>query len=165
MRTVPLYGPKAAGRVARVSDHRFDLVMQYKWFVYENHIRGRHDGPYARTPLGRRGPYLHMHVLIMGQRGVDHIDHDGLNNQDENLRLATQAQNVHNNRGRRKATSAFKGVSWDRVREKWTAHISVDGNQVNLGRFPSEAEAARVYDAAALAAWGEFAYLNFRDAA
>lgn len=163
MRTVPLHGRIAAGRVALVSDHRYELVMPHSWSVYEKEARGRHDGPYAVTSIG--GARVRMHQLITGFKGVDHIDHDGLNNQDENLRLASQAQNTHNNRGCRNATSAFKGVSWDRTRGRWTAHIQTDGRQRNLGRYRSEIEAALVYDRAARAAWGEFAYLNFPDAA
>jgi len=82
MKTVPLHGKKAAGRVARVNDEDYDLVMQYRWRVHDPDPRPgrRRNGPYAVTSVGRSG-VLRMHCLIMGVNGVDHRDHDGLNNQ------------------------------------------------------------------------------------
>jgi hypothetical protein len=172
MRTVPLHGKIAAGRVALVSDHRYELVMQYRWNVWEYQRRGRHDGPYAVASVwnrslssGQQQSKIRMHNLIMGCPGVDHIDGDGLNNQDTNLRIATQAQNSCNQRPQGGRTSAFKGVSWDRQRQRWYAHITVNGKMRNLGRHRSEIDAAAAYDAAARAAWGEFAHLNFPNAA
>lgn len=56
MKTVPLYGKKAAGRVALVDDANYDLVMRYRWNVWEVKPRGprapgeravcRHDHPH-----------------------------------------------------------------------------------------------------------------------
>jgi len=40
------------------------------------------------------------------------------------------------------------------------AQISVSGKHKYLGRFKSEVAAARAYNVAALAAWGECAFLN-----
>src|SRR5580704_8392166 len=98
METVPLHGKKAAGRVALVDDEDYELVMQYRWHVWETPPTAtrRGTGPYARANIGygrseRRSAA--MHCLIMGQRGIDHIDHDTLNNQRSNLRPASHRQN------------------------------------------------------------------------
>lgn len=92
---------------------------------------------------------------------VDHRDHNGLNNTRDNLRVATRSQN-HRNRQKLpgNATSDYKGVSWDKARGRWTAHIKIGGKAKNLGRFEEELTAARVYDAAALRLFGSFALLN-----
>jgi hypothetical protein len=162
MRTIPLYGPKAAGRVALVDDEDYDLVMQYRWNILEQERPGHWPiGPYATTNLPDYGSTMLMHKLLTGWPQTDHADHNGLNNQRSNLRPARGGQNLQNARKRAGASSRFKGVSWDPVNQKWIARICVSGHQRNLGRHLSEEDAARAYDAAARAAFGEFACLNF----
>lgn len=164
MRTIPLHGAKAAGRVALVDDADYDLVMQYRWYVFERQRpSGNTDGPYAIANFVRADgthTMLKMHKLITGWPRTDHQDHDGLNNQRSNLRSATAAQNNHNQRPYLGRTSSYKGVYWyKRGQGKWRAQI---GSPTRfLGYFLVEEDAARAYDAAAQAAWGEFACLNF----
>lgn len=90
---------------------------------------------------------------------VDHIDNDGLNNRRANLREATRSQNLAN-RPKARGRSKFKGVYWDPRRRKWQAIARVHGVNRHLGRFDSEHDAARAYNAAAIAAWGPFANVN-----
>ena len=166
MKTVPLHGKKAAGRVVRVDDGDYDLVMQYRWNVYERPATAttRGSGPYATTNIGdgragRRS--LRMHCLIMGAKGIDHRDHDGLNNQRSNLRVATQTQNAHNMRSHRPSKSSYKGVIWSSHKRRWTVKIIALGRAHHIGYFWSELEAAYAYDAAAREYFGEFACTNF----
>jgi hypothetical protein len=91
---------------------------------------------------------------------IDHRFHDPSDN--TQIRVVTRAQNVRNARGQRNHSSRFKGVSWNTEKRKWYACIRVKGTTTKyLGRYDSEEEAAKAYDKAALAAWGEFAFLNF----
>ena len=160
MRTIPLSGSKAAGRVALVDDDDYELVAQYKWLFWLPADRFRRV-PYARLASVRNGgPYL-MHQMITGWPETDHRNHDGLDNRRHNLRQATRSQNLANQRPQVGRSSRFKGVCWDRFNRKWHAKVQVNYRQCNLGLFMSEEDAARAYDAAALAAWGEFACLNF----
>ena len=80
---------------------------------------------------------------------------------EERLRPATDSQNLQNTRKRAGASSAYKGVSWDRVNRKWLARICIKGTERNLGRHATEQAAALAYDAAARTAFGEYAFLNF----
>lgn len=166
MRTVTLGGRKANGRVAIVDDADYELVSRYTWHVHEQG-RGpgrRPDGPYARTgvyrPSDQRTVMILMHVLITGIRtGIDHANGNGLDNRRENLRPAGQGLNTANGRPQAGKTSRFKGVR-RHPGGKWQARIGV-GQPIYLGQFDDEEDAARAYDAAAIAAWGEFARPNF----
>jgi hypothetical protein len=56
--------------------------------------------------------------------------------------------------------SKYKGVTWHKKHKKWMAQIMCDRKKTHLGYFDCEIEAAKAYNSAALAAWGEFAGLN-----
>ncbi len=136
-----------------------ELVGRYRW-----RRDSRSDGPdYALTLIMPRPARksVRMHVLLMGQPGIDHVNGDGLDNRRVNLRPAAPSQNNANMRSRGGCTSRFKGVCWYKAGRIWVAQIQVEGCRRYLGRFPSEEDAARAYDAVALAAWGKYALLNF----
>jgi hypothetical protein len=164
MKTVPLSGKNAAGRSALVDDQDYELVSQYPWYALEKLKAGhRPNGPYALSHIysDGRDTNILMHTLITGWPLVDHIDHDGLNNQRHNLRSATDSQNGANRRPQQGCSSAYKGVYWHKPRQRWAVSIIVDGKRHYLGNYTDEEAAARAYDAAALAAWGAYACLNF----
>lgn len=58
------------------------------------------------------------------------------------------------------ATSGFKGVYWKQRNHKWCAQIGTGGMRRYLGLYSTPEDAARAYNVAALARWGEFASLN-----
>jgi len=90
---------------------------------------------------------------------VDHIDHDGLNNQKSNLRNCTRSENAQNQR--HYASSDYQGTSWHKRSRKFRSQIGVKGNRIHLGFFNSEIDAAKAYDKAALKYYGEYAKTNF----
>jgi hypothetical protein len=164
MKTIKLSGKYANGRVALVDDEDFPALSAYTWRAWMKRLpSGKIVGPYARRTVymkeGRRGAQL-MHTAITGWPMVDHINHDGIDNRRENLRPATIAQNNHNQRPRMGHSSRYKGVTWNRQRSKWQAAIKVKGENRYLGMYISEEEAALAYNAAALEAYGEYAYVN-----
>lgn len=109
---------------------------------------------------------IYLHRFIMNApEGVD-VDHkntlDYLDNRRFNLRFSNDYQNMRNMRKTTRPTSSrFKGVSAYRKLGKWRAYIYVDARFKSLGLYNTEEEAARVYDAATLKHYGEFAHLNF----
>lgn len=93
---------------------------------------------------------------------IDHKDGDPSNNRIENLRAASRVLNAQNSRPHRDAISQFRGVSRSKSpRSPWRARICAGRQELDLGWFRTEVEAALAYDTAARNLHGEFARLNF----
>ncbi len=93
---------------------------------------------------------------------VDHRNGFSLDNRRENLRLATHSQNQFNKaKTCSKTSSRYIGVYFEKCSGLWVVQIKHRRKRIFLGRFDSEIDAARAYDAAAQRYRGEFARLNF----
>lgn len=150
-------------KVAIVDDKDYEGLSQYKWSAIK-HRNTWYAVAHLRQSDGSR-KMISMHNLIaIPPAGfiVDHIDGNGINNTRDNLRPATNQQNLFNQRLRSTNTSGYKGVCRDKHQRRWTAYIMVDRKKKHLGTFDDIEEAARAYDAACLSLHGEFARPNFR---
>lgn len=154
MKTIPL----TQGRFTIVDDEDYSWLNDLKWQVCK-----APDTFYAvhASRIGGRTSMIYMHVMILGRKGVDHRDGNGLNNSRTNLRQCSPSQNKANARLYRNNSSGFKGVSWCAQSGKWSAHIRPFNHKLkHLGYFDSRIEAAKAYDSAALEHFGEFARTN-----
>lgn len=147
------------GRVALVDDEDYDYLNQWKW-----HLLKDKNNYYAVriTCINKVKSGIRMHRVIMRtppELVVDHIDHNGLNNQKGNLRNCTISQNNKNviSTGR----SKFLGVYFSEGKYI-KAQIKINGKTTSLGLFKTEEEAAQAYDNMAKIHHGEFANLNFK---
>lgn len=166
------------GKFALVDEADFKRLRARAW---RWEATGKSAG-YAASGDRHTKTLLHHAVLgVQSSEHVDHRDNNGLDCRRENLRLASRQDNSAN-RGKfigrtgRKFTSRYKGVI-DRSKHytktfarnitkkssdyPWTARIRVDRKLIHIGRFATEQEAARAYDAAAIQHFGEFARPNF----
>lgn len=144
------------GLVAKVSEEDFDYLNQWKW-----HFDGRYPARTAWDSMIKAERKVYMHRVIMEAQFVDHINGDKLDNRRENLRAVTKSQNNMNQSQQKKQKhSKYKGVSWDKSRNKWMAYCKKDGKMNYLGRFTDENEAALAYNNKASELFGEFAKLN-----
>lgn len=91
---------------------------------------------------------------------TDHKDGDRLNNQKNNLRVCTISQNCKNYSKPITNTSGYKGVSWEKPRQKWKVQIKCNTHKIHIGLFVDIKDAALAYNQAALLYHGEFAHLN-----
>jgi hypothetical protein len=148
------------GLVALIDDADFELVSQRHW---NEAFSGSRTVIYAQSDVQRNHvrTCVLMHNLIMGAKGIDHIDHDGLNNQRANLRSANGSQSRANTRKLKEGTSRYKGVSWSSSLQKWQAAIMSNGKTTYLGRYDIEEDAARAYDAKARELFGDYAFTAF----
>lgn len=158
--------PLLHGKVALIDGADYSIIAPYKWSAW---FSGRRWYAMAHALKPNKG-MIYMHRLIMDapkDKKVDHWDGDGMNNQRDNLRFATNQQNLFNRGPIKNSTSGYKGVTWDKKSKLWQAQIilSKKGYRKNyfLGKFIDPADAARTYDAKALELFGEFAWFNFPD--
>lgn len=100
--------------------------------------------------------YFYMTGIDPKEKDVDHKDNNGLNNKFDNLRLATRAQNNGNSRKIKKKSSKYKGVSYHKASQKWSAAIMVNYKRIHLCLYEKEEEAAQAYAQAAFKYFGSF---------
>jgi hypothetical protein len=144
------------GKIALVDDLDFEWLNQFKWFV----LTGTHTF-YAGRWTGKQTIRMHREILnISDNLEVDHIDHNGLNNQRFNLRAASRSQNKCNSR-KFHGMLPYRGVEYIPKTGKYRARITLNNKAFNLGHFHSAVNAAAKYDQKAEELFGEFATLNF----
>jgi hypothetical protein len=162
--------PLTKGKEALVDECDYAYLMQWKWFCSSSGRAVRNAkqsdvASFVKRPLSRQRILMHRVVaertgLKIAGKDVDHVDTNPLNNQRNNLRPATDAQNSSNQGKTSRNTSGFKGVSWNKNNKNWLARICYYGVQYNLGSYATPEAAAAAYDAAAKELHKEFAYLN-----
>lgn len=110
------------------------------------------------------GTALYLHRAIMNAPPKMDVHHENgvtYDNQKRNLRIcARSAHNGNQHVYTFPKTSRFKGVSFDASRGKWSADIGGGKTRLRLGRFATEEEAARAYNAKAPSLFGQLARLN-----
>lgn len=141
------------GKFALVNNKDFKYLTQWKWTLSGNK-------QYAYRQIESKKTIIYMHRLILTcpkNLIVDHIDHNGLNNQRKNLRLSNKSLNGANQRPSKKnKSSKYKGVTWQHKPKKWKAQI-ID---LYIGLFNTQLEAAKAYDKKAKKLFGKHAFLN-----
>ncbi len=158
------YIPLTQGMFAIVDDEDYDYLMQWKW-----HARKRKHTFYAARVAriaddAETRTQIWMHRVILNTplgMETDHRNHNGLDNRKENIRVCTRGENQHNQSPQLSRASKYKGIY--RHHTKWRAQICHRGKALPIGRFETEIEAAKAYDARAKEVFGEFAYLNFKE--
>jgi len=151
------------GKIALVDDCDFDTISKYKWYAV-HYKKIWYAERMSTLPSGRRCT-IRMHRQILGLsykdgNYVDHINHNGLDNRKNNLRICTQTYNCYNKRHQESKSSSFQGVSWCNKRRRWRACITYKNKQKFLGYFDVEKDAAEAYNIAAEKCFGAFASLN-----
>lgn len=117
--------------------------------------------PYWKISINKKTMLLHQ-VIFMFHHGflpkcIDHIDGNSTNNLIENLRPSTQSQNIANSKLRKNNTTGFKGVSFRKDSNKWTAQIMVNGKHISLGSHATKKLAFEAYVIGSKKYFGEFA--------
>jgi hypothetical protein len=77
---------------------------------------------------------------------VDHINDNKLDNRVENLQIVTQRFNAFKTQG--KYSSMYKGVSLNKMSNRWESKIVINGKKKYLGLFKCELAASYAYQKA-----------------
>ena len=80
------------------------------------------------------------------QYQIDHINGNSSDNRISNLRQATALENMQNIRKPQKNNShGTLGVTYDPVKDRWRARITINGKRKYLGRFKSKEQAYEAF--------------------
>lgn len=162
------------GNTVFVDDEDAHFLDKYSW---RSHFDGWNWYVRRSTTINKKVKTFLLHRVILNITDkkvfVDHKDHNGMNNQKNNLRVCTPSENKKNTKGR--GTSKYLGVSLKTSKYryvtklgekktstsiKWEARIQYNKKQISIGLFNKEADAALAYNEYAIKFHGEFANLN-----
>lgn len=149
-----------AGFCAALDADDLTAIRPYFWSGWNGPNNKRAYAKAGVVAEGRPTTIL-MHRIILGtDLLVDHIDFNGLNNRQDNLRPADNPHSQAHTEMLRNNTSGYRGVY---VKKNGTisAQIRVNRKLEDLGIFPTLEAAARAFDARAVAVRGKFAFTNF----
>ncbi len=133
------------GHEAKISPQDLFAVslFQGRWYAKKDK---QYDLIYAVGNITVNGQrtQVKMHRYILNCPDgyeVDHINHDGLDNQRNNIETVLGTENMQNKRPYINNKSGVKGVSWSKNDKKWYARLKVNGVYVFSKRFNDLKEA------------------------
>jgi len=152
------------GKTCLIDYKNYDLIKNHRWY----YAKSSYENGYAQTliTIGDRRKVIQMHRIILSnilnnELKIDHINLNGCDNRESNLRTCTIKENCRNVNKHRDNKSGYKGVFKKKGRNKYCANIRFNGKLIHIGYFDTSEDAARAYDAAAIELFGEFAKTNF----
>lgn len=115
---------------------------------------------YASTKVDDKTTLMHRIILAAPEElGVDHINHNTLDNRKKNIRLCDQADNSMNKPPAKRNKLGYKGV-YKHQCGKYMAQITYRNKSFYLGLHDTAEEAAKAYNNKATELSKEFAYVN-----
>jgi hypothetical protein len=135
----------SSGNYALVDDEDFEYLNQWKWYEMKN---GKTSYAFRTRSIKRDNRFITksimMHRVIMNPPDkmiIDHINHMGLDNRKENLRIVTQRENTMNRTIINKR--GYIGVSFNG--HNYIAHIRIGKLISYIGSFKTPLEAHNAY--------------------
>lgn len=149
------------GQYTLVDNEDFERLNAHKWHANWSEKTGSFYAMRNSKTVNGKAKNIYMSREIMqppAKMIVDHINHDTLNNQRNNLRICTYSQNGMNCRKKTNNTSGYKGVSSQGG--KWKAQIMVNRKYIYLGLFNTSLLAFQAYCTACVKYHGEFSKIK-----
>ena len=158
MKKIDISTKKYPDIFALVDDEDYERINRWKWYSNKAGyaVREVKKGRFIKLTLR-----MHREILrYVGEKEVDHINNNKLDNQKINLRLCTHVENLMNKIKQSNNTSGYKGVSLHKKTGLWVAQLRYNGKRKLTKYFRNKEDAARAYNKSALENFGEFAHLN-----
>jgi hypothetical protein len=147
-RRIPVYSRGKCVAYALVDEHDYPNAAGYRWHL----ARSGYPSTALRLANGRK-TVARLHRIILGithgdtSIEIDHRNGDPLDNCRANLRPLDHAENMANRSGPTSLNkSGYRGVFYDKARDKWVANIMVRG-KARRARFETVEEAAETASA------------------
>lgn len=141
------------GGFVLVDNEDFEWLNQWKWYCQVS-------SGIKYAARRNKAQIIYMHRLILGtphNKSTDHINHNGLDNRKENLRVSDIVTNGYNRRLGKNNKSGMIGVSWNSQLKKWKVNIQANKKRVHLGYFKSKRKAFGTREEAKKKYFGEYA--------
>jgi hypothetical protein len=94
---------------------------------------------YVGLCVNGKKEYMHRMMFLYHHgylpKYIDHVDGDGSNNRIENLREATQSENLYNLGCKSNNKCGIKNISWDKNQKKWIVTSKVFGKKTYFGSY------------------------------
>lgn len=138
------------GKYAIIDNEDFEWLSQWKWYFI----------PQGYAFRSQSGKTIYMHRKILNtpkEKLTDHINRNKLDNRKVNLRIATRSQNAVNVKLFLTNTSGYRGVWWERRRNKWIAEIKYQGKKYYLGEYLNKLDAIKIRRQKTIELFGKFA--------
>lgn len=133
-----------------VDDEDFKKVNRYKWYKhYKNNTR------YIHTRIGNERKDVLLTTFIK-KGSFQKIK----NNDFTKSNLTKKGNRARWEKPKSNGSSKYKGVSWRKDCNKWTANITVGGKHKRLGVFKTEELAAKAYNKAVDDFWDGEGFKN-----
>ncbi len=126
------------GKISIVSECRYMHVLNMiPWFAKKDH-NGKRFYVYRHIWINGKRTTISMHQVIWKHMGnivpsgyvIDHIDRDGLNNQDDNLRILTHSESNYNQDLRYDNTLGIRGIDFNKQYNKYRVQIGENNKRV-----------------------------------
>lgn len=141
------------GKICLIDEEDLERIKKHSWCASSNG-GGR---IYAQTRINTKTIYMHRFILSAPKGTmIDHRNGNPLDNRKSNLRFCTKSENSLNSKQRVRRYSAYRGVTYDKERNKWLAQLKVNSVKVLSKRFATELEAAQAYKDAVAQHCSEF---------
>lgn len=150
----------AQNKFAIVDDEDYPYLNRFKWSL--------NNGNYVVLQIQRKKEKItsiKLPEFILGKKHwwEDFIykNKNPLDNRKENIMIGDHSSKLSYSRKTSKiSTSIYKGVSWNKSKNRWRARINFHCKEYHLGFYKSEKEAGIAYNEKSLELFGDFAYQN-----
>lgn len=148
------------------STNGYDIMVDDKWYPLLSLVTWsvssmKHNVCHTGAKIHGRAPIIYLSRVVTScpiALQVDHVNHNRLDNREENLRIVTRSQNSINRKVQSNNKSGRVGVTWNREHGKWHSYIGIRRKHVHLGWFDSFTDAIKAREIAEAMYFGQYTY-------